>query len=121
MKTNFWKYHGTGNDFILINNFDLKLNHSPELALRLCDRHFGIGSDGLIIIEPNKSTDFKMIFYNPDGSQSFCGNGSRCAIKFSKDQGIIKSNKTNFNSTDGIHLAEIAEETIYLQMHPVFV
>lgn len=118
MKTNFWKYHGTGNDFILINNFDLKFNHSPELALRLCDRHFGIGSDGLIIIEPNKSTDFKMIFYNPDGSQSFCGNGSRCAIKFSKDQGIIKSNKTNFNSTDGIHLAEIAEETIYLQMHP---
>ena len=61
MKNKFCKYHGTGNDFILINNFDHQIAHSPELALRLCDRHFGIGSDGLIIIEPAPTADFKMI------------------------------------------------------------
>ena len=117
MKNKFCKYHGTGNDFILINNFDHQIVHSPELALRLCDRHFGIGSDGLIIIEPAPTADFKMIFYNPDGSQSFCGNGGRCAVRFAKDQGIIKTNKTSFVSTDGIHLAEIDNNIIHLQMH----
>ena len=117
MKNKFCKYHGTGNDFVLINNINLQIEHSPELALRLCDRHFGIGSDGLIIIERADTADFKMIFYNPDGSQSFCGNGGRCAVRFAKDQEIINRHKTSFVSTDGIHLAEIDSDTIRLQMH----
>lgn len=62
MKNKFCKYHGTGNDFVLINNINLQIEHSPELALRLCDRHFGIGSDGIIIIERADTADFKMIF-----------------------------------------------------------
>ncbi|MFM9945126.1 MAG: diaminopimelate epimerase [Bacteroidia bacterium] len=117
MKHNFWKYHGTGNDFILINNCDQMLSHSPEFALKLCDRHFGIGSDGLIIIEKSIDADFKMIFYNPDGSKSFCGNGSRCAVRFAMDQGIIDKNKTSLDSTDGKHLAEINGDIINLKMH----
>lgn len=117
MKTDFWKYHGTGNDFILINNYDQKLSHSADLAINLCDRHFGIGSDGLIIIEKSDDADFKMIFYNPDGSQSFCGNGSRCAVRFAFDQKIIINPKTSFISTDGKHLAEIAGDIINLQMN----
>ena len=117
MKINFSKYQGTGNDFILIDNSQLLINHSPELALNLCDRHFGIGSDGLIIIEPSTDTDFNMVFYNPDGSKSFCGNGSRCAVKFANDIGIIGKNKISFNSTDGIHGAEILSNQIELQMH----
>ncbi len=115
--TNFWKYHGTGNDFILINNFDKKLSHSPELAINLCDRHFGIGSDGLIIIEKAEDADFKMIFYNPDGSQSFCGNGSRCAVRFAKDQKLIQNKTTNFSAIDGYHHASIEEDEINLQMN----
>jgi len=117
LKIAFSKYQGTGNDFILINNQDLKISHSPELAVTLCDRHFGIGSDGLIIIEPDSDNDFNMIFYNPDGSKSFCGNGSRCAVKFSQAEGIIKKISTSFMSTDGRHKAEIMPESIQLQMH----
>ncbi len=118
MRKDFRKYHGTGNDFILINNIDLRFSHSPDLAINLCDRHFGIGSDGLIIIEKAEEADFKMIFYNPDGSKSFCGNGSRCAVKFAKEQGIITTDKTNFIASDGKHMAEIKNDGIVnLQMH----
>jgi diaminopimelate epimerase len=117
VKIKFKKYHGTGNDFVLINNQNLSLNHSADLAIKLCDRHFGVGSDGLIIIEPSKTLDFNMVFYNPDGSKSFCGNGSRCAVKFSEDEGIINKNKTTFDSTDGVHHAEITNNHIQLSMH----
>ena len=121
MRKDFWKYHGAGNDFIVINNYNPTLAHSPELARKLCDRHFGIGSDGLIILEASKEADFKMVFYNPDGSQSFCGNGSRCAVKYAFDEGIITQNKTTFISTDGPHDAEIVNEWVNLQMnHAVF-
>ena len=77
----FAKLEGTGNDFILINDQDASFP-SQDLALvrRLCDRHFGVGSDGLILVQAPKEagTDFHMEFFNPDGSKSFCGNGSRC-------------------------------------------
>lgn len=114
---NFSKYQGTGNDFVIINNFIEKIEHSPELAVKLCDRHFGIGSDGLIVMEPHPDADYNMVFYNPDGSKSFCGNGSRCSVRFALDSGIIKSNNTNFISTDGFHTALIDGETIELDMH----
>ncbi len=116
MKYPFWKYHGTGNDFVIFNNLDLKLSHNPELAREMCDRHFGIGSDGLIIIENAKGFDFKMVFYNPDGSQSFCGNGSRCAVRFAKDQGMINSSQTYFLSTDGPHHASIDPTNVNIEM-----
>jgi len=117
----FWKYQGTGNDFVILKNLGLQIKHSEQTAIELCDRHFGIGSDGLIIIETSDEADFKMVFYNPDGSKSFCGNGSRCAVKFAFDEGIISNKLTSFVSTDGKHHAEILPEMVELGMHnPVF-
>lgn len=93
------------------------VNHSSDLAIRLCERHFGIGADGLIILEKSEVADFNMIFYNPDGSHSFCGNGSRCAVRFALHQGIIDKNETDFIAIDGRHLAHINSEVIKLQMN----
>ena len=112
----FSKYQGTGNDFILIDN----RNHIfPENKSRLipflCDRKFGIGSDGLILIENHPEHDFEMIFYNPDGSQSFCGNGSRCAVAFANQLGII-DNKTTFLAIDGPHLATLIDQNVRVKM-----
>ncbi len=85
MELSFSKWHGTGNDFILVDDRS-GLFPVDDLALvrRMCDRHFGIGSDGLVLIQAARSpdTDFHMEFFNPDSSQSFCGNGSRCAFAY---------------------------------------
>jgi diaminopimelate epimerase len=103
MQLPFFKYHGTGNDFVLIDgragDFSLELHQ----IVKLCDRHFGIGSDGLIIVKNHSTEDFEMVFYNPDGSQSFCGNGSRCAVAFARSLGMI-SNHGTFAAIDGVHL-----------------
>ena len=107
MNLNFFKYHGAGNDFILIDNRGKARHFSNREIQKLCSRHFGIGSDGLILIQDHPFHDFKMIFYNPDASQSFCGNGSRCAVQFAFDQKIISNNFTTFESTNGIYRAEI--------------
>jgi diaminopimelate epimerase len=83
MLIEFFKYQGTGNDFIVINNFTGEYKEpSTNLIQKMCDRKFGIGADGLMLIEKSGLADFKLIFFNPDGSESFCGNGSRCAVKF---------------------------------------
>ena len=115
----FHKYQATGNDFILIDNragiFDA---NNLELVKKLCNRKFGIGSDGLILIENDDTTDFNMIFYNPDGSKSLCGNGSRCAVNFAKSIGIISS-ETTFIAFDGAHHASIKGEIVHLDMHDV--
>ncbi|MEM1406172.1 MAG: diaminopimelate epimerase [Bacteroidota bacterium] len=103
----FEKYQATGNDFILINNIDTSFNPSTETISMLCDRKFGIGSDGLILIQPHKKYDFEMVFYNPDSSQSLCGNGSRCAVNFANTLGLIQGSKTTFLAYDGAHSAEI--------------
>ncbi|MEM6524179.1 MAG: diaminopimelate epimerase [Bacteroidota bacterium] len=104
---NFEKFQATGNDFILIDNMDLSLDVSVETISKMCDRKFGIGSDGLILIQPHEKYDFEMVFYNPDGSQSLCGNGSRCAVNFAKELGLIQSQSTAFLAYDGPHNAEI--------------
>lgn len=106
---NFYKYQGTGNDFILINNMNQEIKLTEEQIKLLCDRHFGIGSDGLILLEPDKEADFQMVFYNPDASMSFCGNGSRCAVRFAKDQGII-DNQCHFRAIDGMHSGRIIDQ-----------
>lgn len=105
MQLQFAKWHGTGNDFILVDDRD---GHFPAddtaLVRRLCDRHFGIGSDGLIAIRSSHvtGTDFHMEFYNPDGSKSFCGNGSRCAFAFwSGLNGGVPT--ARFTAMDGLH------------------
>jgi diaminopimelate epimerase len=115
----FFKYQGTGNDFVVIDNRQLIVNSKdPKLAKKLCDRKFGIGSDGLILIQNHPDYDFEMIFFNPDGSQSMCGNGSRCAVKFAQYLGIINDEAT-FLSTDGVHTANISEDIVSLSMKDV--
>lgn len=116
MEITFYKYQGTGNDFVMIDDrketFDSK---DLVLVSRLCDRKFGIGADGLILIRNHANFDFEMIYFNADGSQSMCGNGARCAVAFSAFLGIIKQ-KTHFLAIDGAHEAVISKDQVELLM-----
>ena len=119
MEIHFYKYQGTGNDFIMVDDrMALFPDHNLSLISELCDRKFGIGADGLILIRNNQGFDFEMIYFNADGSQSMCGNGARCAVSFAESLGIIKS-KTSFLAIDGVHEATIADGLIELGMGPV--
>lgn len=121
MQINFYKYQGTGNDFIMIDNREGTFSKKDtKLVEELCDRRFGIGADGLILLENDNSTDFKMVYYNSDGNQSsMCGNGGRCIVAFAKKLGIIE-NETTFIATDGLHYAKISDDGIVsLQMKDV--
>ena len=121
MRFSFKKYQGTGNDFVIIDNRSGLFDHSNIAAVqKICNRKFGVGSDGLILIEDHSEYDFNMVFFNPDGSQSFCGNGSRCAVQFAYDLGIITTKHTEFISTDGWHEAYVLENNIVkLKMNDV--
>ncbi|WP_299109974.1 diaminopimelate epimerase [uncultured Tenacibaculum sp.] len=112
MILDFYKYQGTGNDFVIVDN-RAKTFPKNNLALisKLCDRHFGIGADGVMLLEEHETSDFRMIYYNADGTQTMCGNGARCMVAFAKYLGIIDS-KTNFTAYDGEHYAEVSEEGI---------
>jgi len=109
MEITFHKYHGTGNDFILIDDRKLSFPNDLELIRNLCHRRFGIGADGLILLRNHFKFDFEMVYYNADGTQSMCGNGSRCAVHFAKSLGIT-GNQTRFLSTDGPHEGTIADD-----------
>jgi diaminopimelate epimerase len=119
MLVKFAKYQATGNDFILIDNRDGKIKLELPQIVRLCNRSWGIGADGIILVEADKNADFNMNFYNPDGSQSLCGNGSRCAVNFAHELGIIEK-EANFSAFDGNHLAEIHDnKDVRLKMNDV--
>ncbi len=114
-KISFDKYQGTGNDFIIISELSSVTKENIQF---LCDRKFGIGADGLILMKKQSDQDFDMFYYNADGSQSFCGNGSRCAVMYAYKQGWIE-NECSFNSNDGVHYAKIIDDKVHLQMHDV--
>lgn len=123
-RIDFTKYHGAGNDFILINgihqSLDLKA-FSPEKVSDLCHRNFGIGADGLIIMVPHKSHDFEMIYYNSDGHlSSMCGNGGRCIVDFAAKAGIFQDDETTFLAPDGSHQARLGALNVELAMSPVY-
>lgn len=120
MQFTFYKYQGTGNDFIVIDNRDLFFDkkNRKHIAL-LCDRRFGIGADGLLLIENNTEVDFTMHYFNADGNLgSMCGNGGRCIVHFAHFLNSIE-NKTVFEAVDGLHEAEIKGELISLKMMDV--
>ena len=119
METTFYKYQATGNDFILIDNRKSVIDTSDiNLIKKIADRNFGIGSDGVILIENDPQYDFNMIFHNPDGSQSFCGNGSRCVAMFANYLGMI-DDKTQFRAYDGVHSATVTKDLVRLKLNDV--
>jgi diaminopimelate epimerase len=111
MKLHFTKYQATGNDFVLLDNRKGSIKLSIEEVKRICDRKFGIGADGLMLIEKHASLDFNLVYYNSDGTQSLCGNGTRAAMKMASSLGIVNG-KASFNAFDGTHQAEIIDNGI---------
>jgi len=119
MKIHFHKYQATGNDFVLIDNRDGNISFEKEQIEKICDRKFGIGADGLMLIEKHPTLDFNLVYYNSDGSQSLCGNGSRAAVNFASSLGILNGS-TEFNAYDGAHLANrLSSGIIRLKMSDV--
>jgi diaminopimelate epimerase len=112
MTHTFYKYHGTGNDFILLDNRDKQYHLSTQEVALLCHRHYGIGADGLMLLELAEGYDFRMVYYNSDGKEStMCGNGGRCITSFAHKLGLIKDN-ASFLAIDGPHTSQIRKDCI---------
>lgn len=115
----FYKYQGTGNDFILIDNRKQPgINYTTALIQHLCDRRFGIGADGLILLQNHQQYDFEMVYYNANASQSLCGNGSRCAVHLARSLNMIGT-KTRFLTINGVYQAAIKDAIISLHLKDV--
>mgnify|MGYP000901311245 CR=1 FL=1 len=117
----FWKYQGAGNDFVMVddrrNDFD---ENNQCLIEKLCDRRFGIGADGLILLRVGKNNQLEMVYFNSDGRQSsMCGNGGRCFASFANFLGLVKNKKLTFLAIDGLHDSIIDEDLVNLKMMDV--
>lgn len=107
----FSKMHGTGNDYIYVNCFEQRIDEPEKLAVTLSDRHFGIGSDGLILICPSDKADCRMVMYNADGSEGMmCGNGIRCVAKYAYEHGIAPKESMTVETKSGIKTLELTVE-----------
>ncbi len=122
MEITFYKYQGTGNDFVIIDNRSKFLSKTDtNLIAHLCDRKFGIGADGCMFLEKPSvaGDDFTMVYFNADGNEStMCGNGGRCLVAFAKELGVV-SNTANFTAIDGPHDATISGDLVKLGMQDV--
>lgn len=111
MKLHFTKMHGTGNDYVYVNLFTETIEDPAALAISVSDRHFGIGSDGLILVAPSEQADCRMIMYNADGSEgAMCGNGIRCVAKYAYEHGIVHSDKIRVETKSGLKSLKLTVE-----------
>jgi len=118
MLIRFWKYHGTGNDFVMVDDREEQFHPSTEQVAALCDRRFGIGADGLIIVRREQST-LRMVYFNSDGRQStMCGNGGRCFVAFCHSLGVL-SESGEFLAVDGPHEFKMKDGIVSLKMQDV--
>jgi diaminopimelate epimerase len=119
VRVHFYKYQAAGNDFVLIDNRATKLSFSKEQIAQICHRRFGVGADGVILVDNDPSANFNITYINPDGSQSLCGNGCRTAVDLASKLGMTNG-KISFNAYDGVHKAEILSDgQIKIQMNNV--
>ena len=113
IELDFFKYQGAGNDFVIVDNYNLFIKNRALMAAHICDRHYGVGADGFIAAEPSEIADIKMAFYNADGSEAgMCGNGIRCFAKFVKDRKLINQDQFRVETGDGIKEIEILDSTL---------
>ncbi|MEJ7643350.1 MAG: diaminopimelate epimerase [Chryseolinea sp.] len=118
-RIHFYKYQATGNDFVVIDNRNAALSLTADQVTMICDRRLGVGADGLMLIEQHPTLNFNLAYYNSDGTQSLCGNGSRAAVQFASRLGMVNG-KSTFNAFDGEHSAEILDSGIIrLKMNTV--
>lgn len=119
MEVDFYKYQGAGNDFVFLDNISGKYdNISLKNIQDLCDRRFGVGADGLIVMKKSEEWDFEVDYYNSDGSKSFCGNGARCAVRF-VNENWFKKDVYKFMAIDGLHEAQLHGSVVSLEMKNV--
>ena len=120
MNIPFFKYQGTGNDFVIIDNRKGVFPSQDQRQIAaICDRRFGVGADGVIVLQNHNKADFVMHYFNSDGELgSFCGNGGRCVVAFAKYLGIIDK-QTHFSAFDGLHDASISGNVVSLSMRDV--
>ena len=117
MQFTFYKYHGTGNDFVIIDDRNQQFPIDKKLIYNICHRRFGIGADGFMLLQNDATSDFLMNYFNSDGNESsMCGNGGRCLVRFAHDIGAVINAETTFNAVDGLHEALIAPKHISLKM-----
>ena len=108
MRLKFGKYEGAGNDFVIIDNRGLHLDPAPQWVAAVCDRRFGIGADGLMLLEEDPHHLFRMRYFNSDGPEAtMCGNGGRCITLFAAHAGVAADDRIVFSAMDGLHAAPL--------------